>query len=86
MGDSRYEHHPNPSRFDAHGCRKELTFTGRILNGEQAKDVGLVTRVADDPFAAAMELAEEIAVSHRMRCAQVRRCTNKRGMPTHEQA
>ena len=40
---------------------KELTFTGRILNGEQAKDVGLVTRVADDPFAAAMELAEEIA-------------------------
>ena len=27
-----------------------------------------------------------LQVSHRMRCAQVRRCTNKRGMPTHEQA
>lgn len=40
---------------------KELTFTGRILNGEQAKEVGLVTRVANDPLAAAMELAEEIA-------------------------
>jgi len=40
---------------------KELTFTGRILNGEQAKEVGLVTRVADDPLAAAMALAEEIA-------------------------
>ena len=40
---------------------KELTFTGRILNGEQAKEVGLVTRVADDPFAEAMALAEEIA-------------------------
>ena len=40
---------------------KELTFTGRILNGEQAKEVGLVTRVASDPLAAAMELAEEIA-------------------------
>ena len=35
--------------------------TGRILNGEQAKEVGLVTRVADDPFAEAMALAEEIA-------------------------
>lgn len=40
---------------------KELTFTGRVLNGEQAKEVGLVTRVADDPFAQAMALAEEIA-------------------------
>ena len=40
---------------------KELTFTGRVLNGHQAKDVGMVTRVADDPFAAAMALAEEIA-------------------------
>ena len=40
---------------------KELTFTGRILNGEQAMEVGLVTRVADDPFAEAMALAEEIA-------------------------
>lgn len=40
---------------------KELTFTGRILNGEQAKAAGLVTRVADDPFAEAMALAEEIA-------------------------
>ena len=40
---------------------KELTFTGRILNGEQAKEVGLVTRLANDPLAAAMELAEEIA-------------------------
>ncbi len=40
---------------------KELTFTGRVLNGEEAKAVGLVTHVADDPLAAAMALAEEIA-------------------------
>ncbi len=40
---------------------KELTFTGRILNGEEAKAIGLVTHVADDPLAAAMALAEEIA-------------------------
>ena len=40
---------------------KELTFTGRILSGSQAQELGLVTRVADDPHAAAMSLAREIA-------------------------
>jgi len=40
---------------------KELTFTGRILSGAEAKALGLVTHVADDPLAAAMGLAEEIA-------------------------
>ncbi len=40
---------------------KELTFTGRVLNGEEAQSLGLVTRVADDPHAAAMALAREIA-------------------------
>ena len=40
---------------------KELTFTGRVLNGEDARELGLVTRVADEPHAAAMGLAREIA-------------------------
>jgi enoyl-CoA hydratase/carnithine racemase len=40
---------------------KELTFTGRILSGAEAKALGLVTRVTDDPLAAAQALAEEIA-------------------------
>ncbi len=40
---------------------KELTFTGRILSGKEAHELGLVTRVADDPLAAAQELAREIA-------------------------
>lgn len=40
---------------------KELTFTGRILSGTEAQQLGLVTRVADDPLAAALALAEEIA-------------------------
>ena len=40
---------------------KELTFTGRVLNGLQASELGLVTHVADDPLAAALELAQEIA-------------------------
>ncbi len=40
---------------------KELTFTGRVFDGEEAARLGVVTRVADDPAAAARELATEIA-------------------------
>jgi len=40
---------------------KELTFTGRILSGTEAKALGLVTHVVEDPLAAARALAEEIA-------------------------
>lgn len=40
---------------------KELAFTGRILSGTEAKELGLVTHVVDDPLAAALELAAEIA-------------------------
>jgi enoyl-CoA hydratase/carnithine racemase len=40
---------------------KELTLTGRILNGEQAQALGLVTKVSDDPLESALEMAAEIA-------------------------
>ncbi len=40
---------------------KELTFTGRIISGEEAAALGLVTRVAVDPKAAAREVAIQIA-------------------------
>ena len=40
---------------------KELTFTGRMVTGEQAVAMGLATRLADDPRAVALELAGEIA-------------------------
>ena len=39
---------------------KELTFTGRMVDGAEAVRIGLATRVADDPRAAALELAGEI--------------------------
>jgi enoyl-CoA hydratase/carnithine racemase len=40
---------------------KELTFTGRVFDGEEGARLGVVTRVSDDPLAAARELAAEIA-------------------------
>ena len=40
---------------------KELTFTGRKVSGTEAVQLGLATHVADDPRAAALELAAEIA-------------------------
>jgi enoyl-CoA hydratase/carnithine racemase len=40
---------------------KELTFSGRIVAAPEALELGLLTRVTDDPLAAALELAGEIA-------------------------
>ncbi len=40
---------------------KELTYTGRIVDANEALALGLVTRIADDPYAEAMALATEIA-------------------------
>jgi len=39
----------------------ELTYTGRMFSGTEARDMGLVTAVNDDPHAEAMSLAREIA-------------------------
>lgn len=42
---------------------KELTFTGRSVSGEEAVRLGLCTTLADDPRAAAMEMATAIAAN-----------------------
>jgi enoyl-CoA hydratase/carnithine racemase len=39
----------------------ELTWTGRIVPGEEAARLGLVTHLAEDPLAEAIKLAETIA-------------------------
>jgi enoyl-CoA hydratase/carnithine racemase len=40
---------------------RELTWTGRIFGGQEALDMGLATRVCEDPRAEALALAREIA-------------------------
>src|SRR5438874_2830772 len=40
---------------------KELALTGRVLSGEEALAIGLVTRLAEDPLSVAGALADEIA-------------------------
>jgi enoyl-CoA hydratase/carnithine racemase len=40
---------------------KELTYTGRVFSGTEAAELGVVTRVTDDPLSAARELAAEVA-------------------------
>jgi enoyl-CoA hydratase/carnithine racemase len=40
---------------------RELTYTARQFSGTEAVALGIATRVADEPYSAAMELAGEIA-------------------------
>ncbi|MGH2952959.1 MAG: enoyl-CoA hydratase-related protein [Solirubrobacterales bacterium] len=40
---------------------RELTFTGRTVEAGEALELGLVTRIADDPRGEALQLAGEIA-------------------------
>ena len=40
---------------------KELTFTGRIFMSDEAKELGIVTQIHDDPLAAAVATAKQIA-------------------------
>ena len=40
---------------------RELVYTGRMVSGTEAAEMGLATRVADDPFEAAMTFARELA-------------------------
>jgi len=40
---------------------KEMYFTGKMITGAEAVELGVATRMSDDPHGAAMDLAREIA-------------------------
>ncbi|MDH4277251.1 MAG: crotonase/enoyl-CoA hydratase family protein [Acidimicrobiia bacterium] len=51
---------------------KELTFTGRMISGDEAHELGLATKLSDDPRTAALEMAGDIAAKspHAIRAAK----------------
>jgi len=58
---------------------KELTFTGRMVSGEEAVALGLATKVAEDPHAAAMALAADLVTKSPDALAQGKRLLNLSG-------
>lgn len=49
------------SRLVRNDVARELTYTARIVDGREAAELGLVTRLSDSPYDDAMALAREIA-------------------------
>ncbi|KPK16329.1 MAG: enoyl-CoA hydratase [Myxococcales bacterium SG8_38] len=51
---------------------KELTFTGRIISGDEAVALGLATKVSEDPLSEALETAKLVATKspHAIRAAK----------------
>ena len=65
---------------------KDLTFTGRMVSGDEAVRIGLASRLADDPRAAAMELAAELVTKSPDALREGKRLLNLSGTrPVEEQ-
>ncbi|MEM0976154.1 MAG: crotonase/enoyl-CoA hydratase family protein [Pseudomonadota bacterium] len=56
---------------------KELIMTGRMLDAAEAKELGLITRIAEDPYAAALEWAREMAAFSPDAVAQSKRLVDQ---------
>ena len=56
---------------------KELAWTGRILGSEEAREMGLVTAVSEDPVAASRTLAAECAARSPDAIRSVKRLVNE---------
>lgn len=70
---------------------KELTFTGRVINGVEAAELGLATRLSEQPLDDALALAREIAGNspHAIRAAKqvldtARTASAREGLETEE--
>lgn len=58
---------------------RELAMSARMLTGEEAHRLGLVTRMAEDPLGAALELAGELSAHDRRAVASAKRLTTPTG-------
>ena len=56
---------------------KKLTMTAEMLSGERAVELGLASEVADDPLAAAMDLAHELTQKSPDQLAAAKRLFNR---------
>jgi len=64
---------------------KELTFTGRVVSGTEAADIGLATRVSADPRADGLALAAEIAAKSPAAIRHAKHLLNLAGrVPLHD--
>jgi enoyl-CoA hydratase/carnithine racemase len=59
---------------------KELTFTGRMVSGEEAARIGLATRVSQTPREDALALATEIAAKNPHAVRGAKRLLNQSGL------
>ena len=59
---------------------KELTWTGRMVSGTEAAEIGLATRVSADPRAEAIQLAQQIAASNPHAIRAGKRLLNQSGL------
>jgi enoyl-CoA hydratase/carnithine racemase len=65
---------------------KELVFTGRFVDADEALRIGLVTRIAEDPHAAARELADEIAAKSPDAVRRAKRLLNESARARSEES
>jgi enoyl-CoA hydratase/carnithine racemase len=64
---------------------KELTFTGRVISGSEAVELGLATHASEKPFDAAMALAREIAAKSPNAVRAAKKLLNASGLVSIEE-
>jgi len=64
---------------------KELTWTGRMIEGPEALRLGLVTRLSDDPRGEALDLARELAGKSPEAVRAAKRLLNQSGLVSQGQ-
>ncbi|MCU5780753.1 enoyl-CoA hydratase/isomerase [Alcanivorax balearicus MACL04] len=65
---------------------RELCYSGRIFDGEEAADLGLVTRVCESPREEALAMARDIAGRNPHAVRAMKRLLNQSAMPQEQAA